>query len=121
MFVRWRSCPSTYTEADRGLDGSWLLVLVTRNLSGYHGTTRVVTFQTLPPLPRGSYSFRFLRSAFDLLPFVSGTVLLNLALPDTWDYKVPSTAPDFFPKLCNGEGTEIFTEKNSRRFPRGLN
>ena len=30
-------------------------------------------------------------------------VLLDLALPDTWDYKAPSTAPDFFAKICHGE------------------
>ena len=62
-------------------------------------------------LPLGVH-LSFLTKALSIyVPLVSRTVLLDLALPDTWDYKAPSTAPDFFPQLCNGEWSEKFLRR----------
>ena len=107
---RWTLlCTYLNTEVDRGPDGRRL-----------HFTLTQPFRFTVPPVLwflvlAASFPFRFINFLTKALsiyvPLVSRTVLLDLALPDTWDYKAPSTAPDFFPQLCNGEWSEKFLRR----------
>ena len=108
-FLRWTCCAPTYTEVDRGPDGRRLPFTLTQPFR--FTVPPVLWFLVLTAsFPWGFINF--LTKALSIyVPLVSRTVLLDLALPDTWDYKAPSTAPDFFPQLCNGEGRNFFCEK----------
>ena len=102
-------CTYFHTEVDRGPDGRRLPFTLTQPFR--FTVPPVLWFLVLA----ASFPFRFINFLTKALsiyvPLVSRTVLLDLALPDTWDYKAPSTAPDFFPQLCNGEGRNFFCEK----------